>query len=731
MNETFFHANNKQSITPQPVSEKSDQVPSETTETETASLVQDIGQKTIGATESTQKQENTGKEYLDSVIDSVPAIDTAESLRNHHEKLKKGIKIVVGGPPHSGKSVFINGLTHILGDDNAYLFNATPDGEGEWLHRHYNNPEVAKLRQKGSFTPKFVMDCQRKISDWDGPLMIIDIGGKPSMENAQIIKGATHAIILASDLSKVTKWRGFFEAQHIPIIAKLHSNYSKSRDIQLPQDSNSDHITGMVHHLERGESPTDRETIKQVAGYITDLVDGNLAYQEAHINRKTSPFEVLVSDIARRVSNETIDSTVVTQDGQSRLIQSQKMLRSAIPEIYKITQTYKNRPVWLRGPLNSWESTAMTLALEEAGSTDVRLFSPDGYVAVKALPESEALDHKWWDEPVIQGKIEDKPIYSIHNTAHFANNPVMPDDLKKMTIPKLPEDAIVIISSQGPNWLKASIASGYKGKVSSIATFKPGEGATVVWSTDKDALGGRIFTNENEPPSFEKPIISVNQYLDEANRNLIAMSRTAHGIIDTSASGTKKEAIAIDERADVAGLIRSSFDRAIEMAYSAKSHHFENIHELRTFIESMAATINGGIVKDGMLIRNGEDSSKYPYARIADLPKFMDEFYEQLYARMNSPEVDPIETAAFAEYGIDLTGHFFSDGCGKTAKAVSSFVLMRANHKLPDYSRGNSRSYQENRAEYYSHAPKQIPGLDPTLDERSYNDFVEYYRSLF
>lgn len=129
------------------------------------------------------------------------------------------------------------------------------------------------------------------------------------------------------------------------------------------------------------------------------------------------------------------------------------------------------------------------MAFEEAGSTDVRLRSPDGFVSVKSLPEVEELDTKWWMEPRQQGKMDGKPIYVVHNTAHVSNNPISPADLESMTVPKLPEDAIVVISTQGPNWLKASIAAGYRGKVAGIAAFQPGEGSTIAWAADKNNLG--------------------------------------------------------------------------------------------------------------------------------------------------------------------------------------------------------------------------------------------------
>lgn len=418
-----------------------------------------------------------------------PIMDTAESLAARQEKLKKGIKIVIGGPPHSGKSVFIEALTQNLDKDNTFSFSAAPDGEGPWLQRHYDDPEVVKFRQKGKFTPEFVADRKKKINDWEGPLMIIDVGGRTSKENAQMIEGATHAIILAGDLSKVAEWRDFFEENNIEVIAKLHSHYQGDRDVQRSMESEKSHITSSVHHLERGEPAADRETIKQVAGLISGMVDGNVAYKQAHEGENVNPFEVFIPEVFKDLPNETIERAITTRDGQQKQVQNKQILRSAIPQIYEKALEFDGQPAWLNGPVNSWEAIALAMAFEDAGSSDVRLRGPDGYIPVKSLPETEKLDTKWWTEPKQQGEMEGKPVYVVHNTAHASNNPVSPADLETMTVPRLPEGSIVIISTQGPNWLKASIAAGYRGKVAGIAAFQPGEGSTIAWSEDKNNLG--------------------------------------------------------------------------------------------------------------------------------------------------------------------------------------------------------------------------------------------------
>ena len=221
---------------------------------------------------------------------------------------------------------------------------------------------------------------------------------------------------------------------------------------------------------------------------------------------------------------------------------------------------------------------------------------------------------------------------------------------------------------------------------------------------------------------FAGNIIPVETYLQDAERNLLAMSRTARGVVDTSASAKKAESMTGVSGEAAADLAKQNFETAIREAYDNKERKFESPNDLRGFVEGLAATVNSGIVKEGNLIRTS-DSEKYPYARIANLENYMNKFYQGLFERIQNPEADPIESAAFAEFGIDFAGHFFADGCGKTAKVISSFMLMRHNHELPEYKGGRSA--------YYANQLRQIAGEDEAADEAGYRKFLDYYRGLF
>ena len=250
----------------------------------------------------------------------------------------------------------------------------------------------------------------------------------------------------------------------------------------------------------------------------------------------------------------------------------------------------------------------------------------------------------------------------------------------------------------------------------------PTENVTVYDSLAEDPTA---HFKETQPPKAEQPEepeLSVDDYLSDATRNLMAMSRTAQGVVDTSASAQKAESMTGVSGDTAAELAKQNFDAAIRAAFENRDRNFSSPAELRSFVEGLATTVNAGIVKEGNLIRTA-DSQKYPYVRVDQLEAYMEKFYQGLFERAQNPAADPVEAAAYAEFGIDFAGHFFADGCGKSAKVVSSYMLMRHGHKLPEYRGGRSA--------YYANQLPQIAGIDESADAAGYQKFLNYYRGLF
>lgn len=187
-------------------------------------------------------------------------------------------KIVLAGPPRSGKSCMREGLKQALraipGAPYPYVITACPDGEGSWFQETVNNdPNMAaacKAAYKAKFTPEFVERIRASVLNCSLELTLVDIGGITSVENEQICLGATHMVILAGDTAKFIEWRDFARKVGLAVVAEIHSDYHGTED-NVEGASQDGILRGSVHHLERGESVASRPMIKALAERLIAL----------------------------------------------------------------------------------------------------------------------------------------------------------------------------------------------------------------------------------------------------------------------------------------------------------------------------------------------------------------------------------------------------------------------------------------------------------------------------
>jgi CRISPR-associated protein Csx3 len=131
--------------------------------------------------------------------------------------------VVIGGPPHSGKSVLTYLLTRRLRawQVEHYVLRACPDGEGDWSQEA--PPETVRLlRQKGHFSADFVDLVCRDLKQRHLPLLV-DVGGKPTPEQERIFDQCTHAVLIAAAPEALAPWRALAERHGLVVIAELHS----------------------------------------------------------------------------------------------------------------------------------------------------------------------------------------------------------------------------------------------------------------------------------------------------------------------------------------------------------------------------------------------------------------------------------------------------------------------------------------------------------------------------
>jgi CRISPR-associated protein Csx3 len=195
---------------------------------------------------------------------------------------RNSVKLVLCGPPHSGKSCLREGLKwQIMSRLNApypYVITACPDGEPAGSQEIYGrDPQLARdIKQgyKGILTLEYARKIADAVESANGLINIIDIGGIPSDENKLIVGKCTHAAILASGdrtcshQDRWAEWESYCTELGVPVIAKIHSDYDATRD---RVDEDSALLTGAIHHLSRGEDVSDRPMIHALADLVVEL----------------------------------------------------------------------------------------------------------------------------------------------------------------------------------------------------------------------------------------------------------------------------------------------------------------------------------------------------------------------------------------------------------------------------------------------------------------------------
>jgi len=199
------------------------------------------------------------------------------------------MKVILAGPPRSGKSCLREGLKQAIlelvreeGIDDVYPYVITgcPDGEGSWFQATVNlSPEAAtaaKAAYKSKFTPAFVQRISMSVAACTEPLTLVDIGGIPSDENRAICAAATHAILLAGNwgdepwFQRLEVWREFCHDLGLTVVAEIFSDYHGEKD-QVEGVGSDRVLRGLVHYLERGESIAARPMIRALAEHLVRL----------------------------------------------------------------------------------------------------------------------------------------------------------------------------------------------------------------------------------------------------------------------------------------------------------------------------------------------------------------------------------------------------------------------------------------------------------------------------
>ncbi len=135
---------------------------------------------------------------------------------------KAKMVIAIGGPPHSGKSVFLAELyrqTLAKIGSSVFLQRACPDGEGMWS-AEADQDLVKQIRRKGQFdapTMNFYFSSIEGLKKTK-EIVLIDLGGMKSLENILILAHCSDLVVLSSKKDQLDKW-GLL-SQELPAIVR-------------------------------------------------------------------------------------------------------------------------------------------------------------------------------------------------------------------------------------------------------------------------------------------------------------------------------------------------------------------------------------------------------------------------------------------------------------------------------------------------------------------------------
>lgn len=384
------------------------------------------------------------------------------------------MKVIIAGPPHSGKSVFIYGLCKLLRRGSYFLFRACPDGEGSWTYRAEANNG---LRRKGKFDRSFmdyVLSGLKNVASSSVPLTLVDVGGERSAENEKIFAECDAFIVLSSSEDEMMKWRGFGQNAGLVCLALLRSDLHGEHTLE----SSDLPVRGTVAGLERGQlviSPC-HEALAEI------LRESIVEKEEVRVSTITT------AQLAERLGKVPVERTLPNGKTISQLVWE----GSDLPQLQEMVfgplaaQPPAEGRYVLDGPAPAWLTVAFAhgthpqcTALNDPrlGAVDVLAPRPSGGEGKNLSFSIKETEGFTFVEFEIVGGVFDVT------------------DLDSVRGPAVNPRKGVVLSGRGPNWLTATLALGYH-LTRWVATWQPGFGATVAMVHHNERKLGEVIPDE-------------------------------------------------------------------------------------------------------------------------------------------------------------------------------------------------------------------------------------------
>jgi CRISPR-associated protein Csx3 len=374
--------------------------------------------------------------------------------------------ILIGGPPHSGKSVLAYSLSQRLRQLGLahYLLRACPDGEGDWANE-IDQSLTRLLRVKGHWTPALVERVCRDIAGRHLPLLV-DVGGRPEPWQEPILAHCTHALLLASRPEELTVWQDYARRYGLPILAELQSSLTGPAELYAEGPVFQARLAG----LERGSrqsGPVFEALVQKLSPY--------LAYPDAELRR----LHLTSAPVQTTIDLDRLAPTLgVPLDGRQA-----RWEPVHLPRLLDELPTAEPLGLYGRGP--NWLYTAAALQTHPApfSQFDPRLgwVSPPELRSGPPPPEAE-----------LKVRPERHPA-GLKLDFTLSGAFLDYDEAPGLIIPPAPAGEALILSGKLPLWLFTALGLAYRA-APLLAVYQPKlKAAVVVASTRPDFWPGDVL----------------------------------------------------------------------------------------------------------------------------------------------------------------------------------------------------------------------------------------------
>lgn len=378
------------------------------------------------------------------------------------------MKFVVCGPPHSGKSVFVDSLLELLPTNIRYCFRGTYDGEGRWSNISGSKEiDEARKKNKASYDEMNIIRWSEMIKGNGTPILLVDIGGKCWPDKAPFFDACDKYIIVCKEdeLSEIDKWKEMASIYGRECLLIAETSLDVEEDTEL--DSKDGTWRVKLHGLHRGA---------QLKSNVMHKIAVELLKCVSDAKEMQGKGFVYFSEIAKEMG---CDNGWFMPEMGPILYDKIKALANET-----VTCMFGTCPLWLAAI--SACCFRDNNCIDSAFFFDQRTFS---IVLARQLHVSQ--DYQSMDNPVVAELVETDNYVRLS----LSIGKDMPtENLYKCVLPEINTSKTLLIDGALPTWFIASLTISYKSKekyfhMPKLCGYVCGD------SADKKCLGKFINSN--------------------------------------------------------------------------------------------------------------------------------------------------------------------------------------------------------------------------------------------